>query len=106
MPKMKRPLWLTILCVLGWIGAINTIFFQPLFSIALFVTIYWLWKIDRRGWAGTLVLETIIVLFIYVYMYPFTSLDMIILIGTILQLMISILVIVTLIIKRNLFSRK
>jgi len=52
--QTKRPNWLTIICTIGWAEAIASIMSLRIISIVLRVTIYWLWKMNKRGGYGPL----------------------------------------------------
>jgi hypothetical protein len=77
----KRPLGVTIICLIGWLGALlsvigglSTIWFFGLGIISLIlgvvtaIVLYWLWQMKKQGWMWTMVLEGILLLVALVQM--------------------------------------
>jgi hypothetical protein len=77
----KRPLGVTIICLIGWLGALlsvigglSTIWFFGLGTISLIlgvvtaIVLYWLWQMKKQGWMWTMVLEGILLLVALVQM--------------------------------------
>lgn len=68
---VQRPLGVSAICILGWIGAgfwalavfagLGAVLVVVLLALGVvnFVVLFWLWKMQKKGWTWTMVIEII-----------------------------------------------
>lgn len=132
---MNRPLGISIICFLGWLGVLAGIISELsilllnilsnpigqmlinaypikgtmlnffilvalLLSIAQFVVIYWLWKMQRKGWLWTIILGFIYII-LSIVESSFLGLS---LLSSIYPILLQVIIMIYLWMKKDLFK--